>query len=131
MIKPRILDKNQLIMRELIGTATHEENGEKIEISRSLNGMSIIIRCKGEFCNLGYKRYGWKVDRINRWWGFREGDFMKKSELKTILDYIILGEHLSSEEVRKGVWFNRFVRTVENKKKSNYTLQDSRDKQWK
>ena len=26
---------------------------------------------------------------------------MKKSELKTILDYIILGEHLSSEEVRK------------------------------
>ena len=48
MIKPRILDKNQLIMRELIGTATHEENGEKIEISRSLNGMSIIIRYKGE-----------------------------------------------------------------------------------
>nr|DAE24905.1 MAG TPA: hypothetical protein [Siphoviridae sp. cttJO12] len=48
MIKPRILDKNKLIMRELIGTATHEENGEKIEISRSLNGMSIIIRYKGE-----------------------------------------------------------------------------------
>lgn len=48
MIKPRILDKNQLIMRKLIGTATHEENGEKIEISRSLNGMSIIIRYKGE-----------------------------------------------------------------------------------
>ena len=49
MIKPIILDKNKLIMRELIGTATHEENGEKIEISRSLNGMSIIIRYKGEF----------------------------------------------------------------------------------
>lgn len=48
MIKPRILDKNQLIMRELIGTATHEENGEKIEISRSVNGMSIIVRYKGE-----------------------------------------------------------------------------------
>lgn len=48
MIKPRILDKNQLIMRELIGTATHEENGEKIEVSRSLNGMSIIIRYKCE-----------------------------------------------------------------------------------
>jgi len=48
MIKPRILDKNQLIMRELIGTATNEENGEKIEISRSLNGMSIIVRYKGE-----------------------------------------------------------------------------------
>lgn len=48
MIKPRILDKNKLIMRKLIGTATHEENGEKIEISRSLNGMSIIIRYKGE-----------------------------------------------------------------------------------
>lgn len=48
MIKPEILDKNQLIMRELIGTATHEENGEKIEISRSLNGMSIIVRYKGE-----------------------------------------------------------------------------------
>ena len=48
MIKPEILDKNQLIIRELIGTATHEENGEKIEISRSLNGMSIIVRYKGE-----------------------------------------------------------------------------------
>ena len=48
MIKPEILDKNKLIMRELIGTATHEENGEKIEISRSLNGMSIIVRYKGE-----------------------------------------------------------------------------------
>ena len=48
MIKPKILDKNQLIMRELIGTATHEDSGEKIEISRSLNGMSIIVRYKGE-----------------------------------------------------------------------------------
>lgn len=48
MIKPEILDKNQLIMRELIGTATHEKNGEKIEISRSINGMSIIVRYKGE-----------------------------------------------------------------------------------
>ena len=48
MIKPEILDKNQLIMRELIGTATHEENGEKIEISRSLNGMSIIVGYKGK-----------------------------------------------------------------------------------
>lgn len=48
MIKPEILDKNQLIMRELIGTATNEENGEKIEISRSLNGMSIIVGYKGE-----------------------------------------------------------------------------------
>lgn len=48
MIKPRILDKNQLIMRELIGTATHEGNGEKIEISRSINGMNIIVRYKGE-----------------------------------------------------------------------------------
>ena len=48
MIKPEILDKNKLIMRELIGTATHEENGEKIEISRSINGMSIIVRYKGE-----------------------------------------------------------------------------------
>ena len=46
MIKPEILDKNQLIMRELIGTATHEENGEKIEISRSINGMNIIVRYK-------------------------------------------------------------------------------------
>ena len=26
---------------------------------------------------------------------------MKKSELKTILDYVVLGEHLSTEEVRK------------------------------
>lgn len=48
MIKPKILDKNQLIMRELIGTATNEENGEEIEFSRSINGMSIIVRYKGE-----------------------------------------------------------------------------------
>ena len=48
MIKPEVLDKNQLIMRELIGTATHGENGEKIEISRSISGMSIIVRYKGE-----------------------------------------------------------------------------------
>lgn len=48
MIKPEILEKNKLIMREMIGTATHEENGEKIEISRSINGMSIIVGYKGE-----------------------------------------------------------------------------------
>ena len=48
MIKPEIIDKNQLIMREIIGTATNQENGEKIEISRSLNGMSIIVGYKGE-----------------------------------------------------------------------------------
>ena len=48
MIKPEILDKNQLIMRELIGTATNEKNGEKIDICRSLNGMSIIVGYKGE-----------------------------------------------------------------------------------
>ena len=48
MIKPEILDKNQLIMRELIGTATNEENGEKIEISKSIFGMSIIVGYKGE-----------------------------------------------------------------------------------
>ena len=48
MIKPEILEKKQLIMREIIGTATNEENGEKIEISRSINGMSIIVRYKDE-----------------------------------------------------------------------------------
>lgn len=48
MIKPEILEKNKLIMRELIGTATNEENGEKIDICRSINGMSIIVRYKGE-----------------------------------------------------------------------------------
>ena len=48
MIKPEILEKNQLIMRELIGTATNEENGEKIEISKSIFGMSIIVGYKGE-----------------------------------------------------------------------------------
>ena len=47
MIKPRILDKNVLTMKEQIGTATHQ-NGEKIDICRSLNGMSIIVRYKGE-----------------------------------------------------------------------------------
>lgn len=48
MIKPEILEKNKLIMRELIGTETHEENGEKIEISKSIFGMSIIVGYKGE-----------------------------------------------------------------------------------
>ena len=48
MIKPEILEKNQLIMRELIGTATNEENGEKIEISKSIFGMSIIVGYKGK-----------------------------------------------------------------------------------
>lgn len=48
MIKPRILDKNLLIMRKQIETATHQFNGEKIEISRSLDGMSIIVGYKGK-----------------------------------------------------------------------------------
>lgn len=48
MIKPEILEKNKLIMRDLIGTVTNEENGEKIEISKSIFGMSIIVGYKGE-----------------------------------------------------------------------------------
>jgi hypothetical protein len=48
MIKPRILDKNKLIMKEQIGTATNQWNGEKIDICRSLNGMDIIVGYKGE-----------------------------------------------------------------------------------
>lgn len=48
MIKPRILDKKLLMMRKQIGTATHQFNGEKIDISQSLNGMSIIVGYKGE-----------------------------------------------------------------------------------
>lgn len=48
MIKPRILDKNLLMMRKQIGTATHQFNGETIDICRSLNGMSIIVGYKGE-----------------------------------------------------------------------------------
>ena len=48
MIKARILDKNLLIMKKQIGTATHQFNGEKIDIYSSLNGMSIIIGYKGE-----------------------------------------------------------------------------------
>lgn len=47
MVKPRILDKNVLTMKEQIGIATHQ-NGEKIDICRSLNGMSIIVGYKGE-----------------------------------------------------------------------------------
>ena len=49
MIKPRILDKNLLIMKEQIGTATHQFNGEKIDIYRSINGMRIIVGYKGEY----------------------------------------------------------------------------------
>ena len=37
-----------LMMRKQIGTATHQFNGEKIDISQSFNGMSIIIGYKGE-----------------------------------------------------------------------------------
>lgn len=48
MIKPKILDKKLLMMRKQIGTATNQFNGEKIDISQSLNGMSIIIGYKGE-----------------------------------------------------------------------------------
>ena len=48
MIKPRILDKNLLIMKKQIGTATHQFNGEKIDIYRSLDGTSIIVRYKDE-----------------------------------------------------------------------------------
>lgn len=48
MIKPRILDKNLLIMKKQIGTATHQWNGERIDIYRSLDGMSIIVGYKGE-----------------------------------------------------------------------------------
>lgn len=47
MIKPKIIsDENLIIMRKQIGIATHQFNGEKIDISQSLNGMSIIIGYK-------------------------------------------------------------------------------------
>lgn len=48
MVKPRILDKNLLIMKKQIGTATHQFNGEKINICRSLDGMNIIVEYKGK-----------------------------------------------------------------------------------
>lgn len=48
MIKPKILDKKLLIMKKQIGTATHQFNGEKIKICRSLDGMNIIVEYKGE-----------------------------------------------------------------------------------
>ena len=48
MIKPEILNGKQLIMRELIATATHSENFEKIDIYRSVNGMNIIVEYKGK-----------------------------------------------------------------------------------
>ena len=48
MIKPRILDKNLLIMKRQIGIETHQWNGERIDIYRSLDGMSIIVGYKGK-----------------------------------------------------------------------------------
>ena len=36
-------------MKEQIGTATHQFNGEKIDIYRSINGMRIIVGYKGEY----------------------------------------------------------------------------------
>ena len=35
-------------MKKQIGTATHQWNGEKIDIYRSLDGMSIIVGYKGK-----------------------------------------------------------------------------------
>lgn len=49
MIKPRILDKNLLIMKRQIGIETHQWNGERIDIYRSLDGMSVIVGYKGQF----------------------------------------------------------------------------------
>lgn len=48
MIKPKILNGKQLIIRESIGTATHQRNGEKVDFYRSINGMSIIVEYKGK-----------------------------------------------------------------------------------
>lgn len=49
MIKPKIiLDKNLLIMKRQIGTETHQFNGEKIDIYRSLDNMNIIVGYKGK-----------------------------------------------------------------------------------
>ena len=50
MIKPQILDKNQSIMKEMIGTAIHKRNDEEeiVIIGRSLSGMNIIVDYKGE-----------------------------------------------------------------------------------
>ena len=48
MIKPEILDKNLLIMKRQIGIETHQWNGERIDIYRSLDGMSIIVGYKGK-----------------------------------------------------------------------------------
>lgn len=35
-------------MKKQIGTATHQFNGEKIDICRSLDGMNIIVGYKGK-----------------------------------------------------------------------------------
>ena len=35
-------------MKKQIGTATHQFNGETIDICRSLNGMNIIVGYKGK-----------------------------------------------------------------------------------
>ena len=48
MIKPRILDKNLLIMKRQIGIETHQWNGERIDIYRSLDDMSVIVGYKGQ-----------------------------------------------------------------------------------
>ena len=50
MVKPKILDKNQSIMKEMIGTAIHKRNDEEeiVIIGRSLSGMNIIVDYKGE-----------------------------------------------------------------------------------
>lgn len=48
MVKPRILDKNILIMKKQIGTAIHQFNGEKIDIYRSIDGMNIIVGYKSK-----------------------------------------------------------------------------------
>lgn len=46
MIKQRILDKNQVVVKKQFGTVVHQWNGEKINIYRSMDCMNIFVEYK-------------------------------------------------------------------------------------
>lgn len=48
MIKPKFLGKNQLIMKELIATATHPTNNRQVAICTTLNVMHIVVSYDGK-----------------------------------------------------------------------------------
>lgn len=50
MVKVNVLEKGGFVMRMHLGTATHPDNGEKIDIS--ISGVTPVITYKGRLANI-------------------------------------------------------------------------------